>query len=74
MPEFRVSEISGTQGLGPGSRADARGRDDKYPARARRQRYFALMLERLTWSRFLPSMRTSLTAASRLGECTAPTS
>ena len=37
-------------------------------------RYFALMLERLTWSRFLPSMRISFTGASRLGECTAPTS
>jgi hypothetical protein len=36
IPEFRVSEISGTQGfeespaaLGPGSRAVALGRDDK---------------------------------------------
>ena len=37
-------------------------------------RYFALMLERLTWSRFLPSMRISFTGASRLGECTSPTS
>ncbi len=74
MPEFRVSEISGTQGLGPalGLTPEA-GMTNSLPARAGR-RYFALMLERLTWSRFLPSMRTSLTAASRLGECTAPTS
>ncbi len=34
----------------------------------------ALMFERLTWSRFFPSMRTSLVGPARLGEWTAPTS
>ena len=43
-------------------------------ARTAEGSYFALMLERLRWSRFWPSMRISLVGRSRLGECTAPMS
>ena len=34
----------------------------------------ALMFERCTWSRFLPSIRTSFVSPSRFGEWTTPTS
>ena len=55
-------------------RTAARSFDSAQRRRSTCDGYAALMLERCTWSRFLPSMRMSFTGASRLGECTSPTS